>query len=138
MVLRFLSSRTEVLRSLSLDTGRTILIIGAPNDFVEYLNKVLPQGSLSVPTIDDAIGPLNERDFWSVLVWAEDSPGTLEGLQVFKALMRPSSELWVVVNRDERFQRYIRGLTSSFEMSKANRIDLTTKCDLVPLIMRRE
>lgn len=136
MGLHFLCSRTEVIRALWFDTGRAVLIIGPPRDFIEWMERVLPAGSCQVGDIGDVLPQLRDGAFKVVLVWVgdrEDGPGTL---RVALRELSNGSDLWAVMNRGEGPGEDLFALGASQELHRNRRLGLTPKCDLVPLVIR--
>ena len=86
----FLLSRTEVLRLLDIEPGRTIAITGAPREFLEWLDQGLPEGVLIDPS-SDSIGHVDVHIIWT------DGPAEDAGIRdrIVSAFSR-ASEVWMV------------------------------------------
>jgi hypothetical protein len=136
MGLRFLCSRTEVLRTLWFDTGRKVLIIGAPSDFLEWIDKVLPAGSLTAGPFEDLTTTMDREGFRVVIVWLGDRNDVREVLSSIVQKLGPATDLWAVTNRDELSIRDLRPFSTDWGVTTNDRLGLTTRCDLAPLILR--
>ncbi len=136
MGLRFLCSRTEVLRTLWFDTGRKVLIIGAPSDFLEWIDKVLPAGSLTAGPLQDDLATMDMKGFRIVIVWLGDRKDAQEVLSSIVPKLGPATDLWAVTNRDELSIKVLRPFSTDWGVTTHGRLGLTTRCDLAPLILR--
>jgi hypothetical protein len=65
---RYLCSRTELFRFIDLDIGNRPLFIGAPPQFLDWLEKLLPGDEVAVQ--DPSQIPLGIR-FRRVLIWSD-------------------------------------------------------------------
>jgi len=136
MPLHFLCSRTEVLRTLWFDTGRKVYIIGAPPDFIEWIDKVLPAGSRTARSIEEARQYIDDGDFRIVIIWSGDRTDIREVLSSIVPSMGPDTDLWAVTNRDELSLMALRPFSADWSVTLGGRMGLTTKCDLAPLVLR--
>jgi hypothetical protein len=122
----YLSSRTEVLRSMDIDTGRKIAIVGAPEDFIVWMNKILPLHTRVVGTPQD-IG--SDMEFDIILWWAPDGVES-ENYEKLAGSLSSSGDLWVIVRKGIK----IPG-RSEHHMPERT-LMITPTMDLVPLIVR--
>ncbi|MCU0798511.1 MAG: hypothetical protein MUC62_02420 [Candidatus Thermoplasmatota archaeon] len=136
MGLHFLCSRTEVLRTLWFDTGRKVLMIGAPPDFIDWIDMVLPEGSWPVGPPEEVALLLDDNDIKIVLVWLGDRPDVHGVLSSIVPKLGPGTDLWAVTNRDELSFKALKPFSTDWGVTMSGRLGLTTKCDLAPLVLR--
>lgn len=65
---RYLCSRTELFRFIDLDIGNRPLFIGAPPQFLDWLEKMLPGDEVVVQDPSEIPGEIR---FTRVLVWSD-------------------------------------------------------------------
>jgi len=128
----FLSSRAEILRALSLDTGRNLLLVGAPKEFIDYIEKVVPAESIILKNENE----LKEGALFKIIVlWAEDRD-KLGCLNVLTSHLADDSDLWVVVKRQAEQSPEIKELSRNPIPEGIANLPITFRLDLVPVLIR--
>jgi hypothetical protein len=97
---RFLCSRSELFRSLDLDTGIRPLFISPQEGFMEWIDKVIPVSSLSVSDP----GEIPESEIFDlVLIWPRNGrfPEREEMIQVLKHVSN-GERIWAVLPSEIR------------------------------------
>ena len=64
----YLSSSSEILRNVNMDTGRRIALVGAPEDFKVWMEKLLPRDTCIV---DEPVG-LADCTFFDIITQKGD------------------------------------------------------------------
>ena len=95
MSILYLSSRTEFIRAVDLDTGRTILLIGLPDEMVKWLDIGLPRDTPSVQGPHDIEG----RVFDIIIWWIERGGYDQEGVERVRELLSDKGEFWAIIPR---------------------------------------
>ena len=124
----YLSSRTEVLRSMNIDTGRKVAIIGAPEDFIVWMNKILPIHNCIAGTPDDMEA---ERNLDIILWWTPKGAGR-EGIDNLIEHLSASGDLWIIVERG--IQMEDSGYVQHSDRERT--LMITPTLDLVPVLIR--
>jgi hypothetical protein len=124
----YLSARTEVLRAMNIDTGREVAIIGAPEDLVVWLNKILPIHTRIVSSPDE----LDSCPCYDILLWWAPDGISKEGLGTLSDHLSENGDLWVIVNREIE----ITFATITPDELQKRRLVLTPVLDLVPVVLR--
>jgi hypothetical protein len=91
---RYLCSRTELFRRIDLDIGNRPLFIGAPNSFLEWLEKMLPGNSVSV---DNVCSIPESSSFDRIVIWSKiiEELGS-SGMDTLNAHSRDNATIWIV------------------------------------------
>jgi hypothetical protein len=124
----YLSSRTEVLRSMNIDTGRKVAIIGAPEDFIVWMNKILPIHTCIAGIPIDMGG---ERDF-DIILWWTPRGAEIDGIEILIEHLTSKGDLWIIVGREIP----LHDRNDVLYREKERTLMITTTLDLVPVIMR--
>ncbi len=133
MSILYLSSRTEFIRAVDLDTGRTLLLIGLPDEMVKWLDIGLPRDTPSVP------GPLDMegRVFDIIVWWIGEGKYDLKGVERIRELLNDQGEFWAIIPREG-------DLTDDFIGSMAVDVNdgiqplmMTPERDMVPIWVHR-
>jgi hypothetical protein len=126
----YLSSRTEVLRAMNIDTGRDIAIVGAPEDLVVWLNKILPLHTRIYSTPAD-IEP--DRKFDILLWWVPEGPHE-EEMDDLSEHLAEKGDLWLMMKRTVK-----RDFLDIDDISLQERtLVVTPSMDLVPALIGSE
>ena len=87
-----LCSRSEISRSVDLDTGKNIAVVGAPKDFVKWLDRILPTDSLITDDVDSL---LEKGSLDRMIVWISGT--SISWDDVIELLKRHGeSSIWIV------------------------------------------
>jgi len=124
----FLSARTEIVRGLDIDTGRTMLIIGAPKWFLDWMDRFIPESTV-IEEAGGKDGPVGTFDI--VLLWCTDVEGLSGEIDRAKARIRKEGDLWAVV--DGKALSDIELHPSGNDRKKVAVIPLTIKLNIVPV-----
>jgi len=92
MSMSYLSSRAEILRSMYIDTGIRIAMIGSPHDFNQWIDTGVPENTdyLMDP------GGIGEGVFYDrILVW-DESDMDIDPVSLI-AHINTGGEIWVVL-----------------------------------------
>lgn len=91
----FLCSRSELFRSLDLDTGIDPMFIGPPDGFMDWFDKVLP---LSTTSVKDTSSIPDGSLFDLALIWPKNGryPVDIE-LSSIKEHLTNDERIWVVI-----------------------------------------
>ncbi|MFO8051802.1 MAG: hypothetical protein R6V01_08920 [Thermoplasmatota archaeon] len=89
----YLCSRTEVLRAIYLDTGRSIGIIGAPEEFLEWIEKLLPMDSV----VASEAASLKGSELDVVIGWFGDHVPESGDIEELRSGLKEDGDLWVIV-----------------------------------------
>lgn len=89
----FLCSRTDVLRTIYMDTGRSVGMIGAPIDFMEWIEKVLPMDSV----ISGDIKNFGAYGLDMILCWFRNELPSKDIIDTLETHLAEDGDLWVVV-----------------------------------------
>jgi hypothetical protein len=122
----YLSSRTEVLRAMNIDTGRYMAIIGAPEEMVVWMNKILPTNTAIYNSPEDLkVGSSYDIFMW----WIPDGPnmGRLERLIQH---LTKNGDLWLLVKRDLELKDLPVEMNDRIEKT----LIFTPELDLVPVL----
>ena len=124
----YLSSRTEVLRSMNIDTGRKVAIIGAPEDFIVWINKILPIHTYIAGGPSD-IGTGTDFD---IILWWSPKGVEKKWIEVLTEDLSDKGDLWIIIER---------GIPIDYRIDIQNPKDvktlmITATLDLVPIILR--
>ena len=133
MSILYLSSRTEFIRAVDLDTGRTILLIGLPDEMVKWLDIGLPRNTPSVKEPHEMEG----RAFDIIVWWIERGGYDQKGVERVRELLCDQGEFWAIIPREG-------DLTDDFIGSMVVSVDegiqplmMTPERDMVPIWVRR-
>jgi len=83
----FLLSRTEVLRLLDLEPGRKLAITGAPGDFLDWIDKGLPEDVIIDPPDPPGASVVVH------LFWTDDPDSIHPGMD---HALSAGTEVWIV------------------------------------------
>lgn len=127
----YLCSRTDILRNLYIDTGRTICVIGAPRDFIDWIEKVLPMDARIVPDIRSIDG----RGFDILLKWTDDNGPKVKEVDDLALSLNEDGDLWMVVPISLASGIYDGLDIEEPEFSRELFLTLTPMRMIVPLIL---
>ena len=96
MSLLYLSSRTEFIRAVNLDTGRNILLIGLPDEMVKWLDIGLPKNTPSIP----APAGMEGQTFDIIVWWIEEKGYRREDVDIIRGLLSDDGEFWAIAPRE--------------------------------------
>ncbi len=119
----YLCSRSELARKVNLDTGKKATIIGAPDEFIEWLDMILPFNPCVVHSIEELEGH-HVRDV--MILWSDEQVPDSEEIDKVWNLLDDGS-IWVV------HQRYDTGSVADLILDLEKSMVLTAKCDISPL-----
>ena len=89
----YLCSRTDILRNLYLDTGRKVAVIGAPDDFLSWIYKILPIDTEIVPDPSSLTG----NDIDVILHWTDNDHATRVMIRSLKDHLNDDGDLWLSI-----------------------------------------
>ncbi len=122
----YLSSRTEVLRAMNIDTGRYMSIIGAPEEMVVWMNKILPTNTTTYNSPEDLEV---ESSYDIFLWWIPDGPNK-GGLEKLIQHLTEKGDLWLLVKRDVE----LKDLPVEMNDRIKKTLIFTPELDLVPVL----
>ena len=122
----FLSTRTEIVRGLNIDTGRTMMIIGAPKWFLEWMDRFLPESTV-IEEAGGKEGPAGTFDI--VLLWGPELEDLTGAIERAKAMVRKDGALWAVVDGGalDEIEKHLSGT----DVKKVPSVPLTIKLTIV-------
>ncbi|MFW3146261.1 MAG: hypothetical protein ACMUIE_05570 [Thermoplasmatota archaeon] len=92
----FLCSRAEVLRTIYIDTGRKMSLVGAPEEFLEWADRMLPTDT----AILHGTSELQDHGLFDIiLLWYETRSPPREEICTALEHLVEKGDLWVVVPR---------------------------------------
>ena len=124
----YLSSRSEILRNVNMDTGRRIALVGAPEDFKVWMEKLLPRDTCIV---DEPVG-LAECTFFDIIIYWQTEELGLERLRRLEDILSDRGDLWTVVRHGPDREL----LSKNYDVREDLVLNLTPETDLVPVIVR--
>ncbi|MCK5774407.1 MAG: hypothetical protein KAH57_11510 [Thermoplasmata archaeon] len=125
----YLSSRTEFIRAVDLDTGRTILLIGLPDEMVKWLDIGLPRNTPSVRGPHDMEG----RAFDIVIWWIERGGYDQKGVERVRELLTAQGEFWAILPREgDLIDEFIGSMVLDVNKS-IHPLMMTQERDMVPI-----
>lgn len=89
----FFCSRTDVLRAIYLDTGRSVGMIGAPADFLEWIEKILPKDTV----ISGDIEGFEACELDMIICWFRNELPSRGKIDAITGHLARDGDLWVVV-----------------------------------------
>ena len=125
----FLSTRTEIVRGLNIDTGRTMMIIGAPKWFLEWMDRFLPESTV----IEEGKGDHHPNcTFDIILLWGSDQDNLPGEMARAKALLGSGGDLWAVIDSNAPLDvaLHLQGL----DLVKTATLPLTVNLNIVPVV----
>jgi hypothetical protein len=92
----YLVSRSEVLRHLDLVSGRSLAIVSAPHEFLEWLDMGIGSDTFITKSLPD------RGMFDTILIWADPLWDEVEILDLCK-LLNGCGSVWVVASGESPF-----------------------------------
>lgn len=133
MSILYLSSRTEFIRAVDLDTGRTILLIGLPDEMVKWLDIGLPRNTPLIPGPHDIKGSVFDIIVW----WIEEGGYDLEGVESIRELLTDQGEFWAIIPREgDLIDDFIGSLVLDVNEG-IQPLMMTPERDMVPIWVHR-
>lgn len=123
----YLSSRAEVLRSMNIDTGRKTAIIGAPEDFIVWINKILPIHTQIVGIPSD----IGADPIFDIILWWKPNGAKKKEIEELVNHLTIKGDLWMIIKRG------ISNIeTDIIDTSSERTLMITPTLDLVPVILQ--
>ena len=123
----YLCSRAEILRKVNMDTGRKIAIVGAPSDFIEWMEKVLPYDTCIVDEPDQLLNCC----ILDIIIYWEPDESRNERLGRLREILSEQGDLWIASLRGENREKLISDLSVDRNLI----VSLTPMRDLIPLVI---
>ena len=129
----YLSSRTEFIRSVDLDTGRNIALISIPDEMAAWLDIGLPRDT---PTIPEP-RPIGGRTFDIVVWWIEKGSCTPGAIEDVRGLLTDGGEMWAIVPREGEVLDELMGAVVLDVDDGIEPLMITAERDMVPIWVYR-